>query len=145
MRFLVPVDLSEATPQVLAVARRAAKASRGSVVLLHIAEPDPAFVGYEAGPPVVRDQVAQEYREQHRALQAHAEEFRADGIETTPLVIQGQIAKCILKEAERVGAELIVMGTHGHGAVFDLIVGGVSHAVLRQTTIPILFVPLRKP
>lgn len=145
MRFLVPVDLSDATPHVLAIARRAAQASGSSVVLLHVAAPNPDFVGYEAGPGVVREQVAHEYREQHGVLHSHAEAFRADGIDTTALLIQGQTARCILKEAERVGADLIIMGTHGHGAMFDLIVGSVGHGVLRDTPLPVLLVPLRKP
>lgn len=144
MRFLVPVDLSEATPPVIAVARRAAQTGDSSVVLLHVAEPDPAFVGYEAGPGVVREQVAHEYREQHQVLHSHAEALRAEKIETTALLIQGQIAQCILNEAERLGADLIIMGTHGRGAMFDLIVGSVSHAVIRDTSIPVLLVPLRK-
>ena len=144
MRFLVPVDLSEATPFVIAVARRAAQTSGSSVVLLHVAEPNPAFVGYEAGPGVVREQVAHEYHEQHQVLHSHGETLRADGIETTALLIQGQTAQCILKEAKRLGADLIIMGTHGRGAMFDLIVGSVSHAVIRDTFIPVLLVPLRK-
>ena len=144
MRFLVPLDLSEATPPVLAMVRRAAQASGNSVVLLHVAEPNPAFVGYEAGPGVVREQVAHEYREQHQVLHSHAEALRADGIETTALLIQGQTAQCILKEAKRVGADLIIMGTHGRGAVFNLIVGSVAHAVVRDTSVPVLLVPLRK-
>jgi nucleotide-binding universal stress UspA family protein len=37
------------------------------------------------------------------------------------------------------------MGTHGHGAMFNLIVGSVSHDVIRDTTLPILLVPLRRP
>lgn len=144
MRILVPLDLSDATAPVLAVTRRAAKACGGSIILLHVAEPDPAFVGYAAGPEVVREQVAHEYREQHRALHSLAEDLRREEIETTALLIQGQTAKCILNEAERLGADFIIMGTHGHGAMFHLIVGSVGHAVIRETTLPVLLVPLRK-
>ena len=144
MLLLVPLDLSDATPLVLAIARRAAQTTGASVVLLHVAEPEPAFIGYEAGPDVVREQVAHEYREQHQVLHSHAEALRAEGIETTALLIQGEIAPCILREAERLGADLIVIGTHGRGAMFELIVGSVAHAVVRDTSIPVLLVPLRK-
>ena len=65
----------------------------------------------------MREQVAHEYREQqHQVLHSHGEALRADGIETTALLIQGQTAQCILNEAERLGADLIVMGTHGRGS-----------------------------
>lgn len=144
MRLLVPVDLSEATDAVLEVARRTAQATHGSVWLLHVAAPDPDFVGYEAGPAVLREQVAHEYRDQHRALQAHAETLRAEGMDATALLIQGPTAATILAEARRLGADLIVMATHGHGAVFHLVVGSVSQGVLRDATIPVLLVPVRK-
>jgi nucleotide-binding universal stress UspA family protein len=144
MLLLVPLDLSDATPPVLAIARHAAQTTGASVVLLHVAEPEPAFIGYDAGPDVVREQVAHEYREQHQVLHSHGEALRAEGITTTALLIQGQIAQCILNEAGRLGADLIVMGTHGRGAMFDLIVGSVSHAVIRDTSISVLLVPLRK-
>ncbi|PYK41553.1 MAG: hypothetical protein DME60_02750 [Verrucomicrobia bacterium] len=42
------------------------------------------------------------------------------------------------------GTDLIIIGTRGHGAMFDLIVGGVAHAVVRDTPIPVLLVPLRR-
>ncbi|MCE3001393.1 MAG: universal stress protein [Xanthomonadaceae bacterium] len=143
MRLLVPLDLSAATPAVLAAVRGIAAREATQVYLLHVAEPDPAFVGYEAGTDTVRDQVAHEYRGQHRDLQAHAEALRADGIAATALLIRGPVAQTILREAQRLPADLLVMATHGHGAVFDLLVGSVSHAVLRGTTVPLLLVPVR--
>jgi nucleotide-binding universal stress UspA family protein len=69
--------------------------------------------------------------------------LRGDGIETTALTIRGPTAATILSEATRLGVELIVMATHGRGAVFDLLVGSVSHAVLRETHVPVLLVPAR--
>lgn len=144
MRFLVAIDFADVTEQLLAVAQKSAKASGAAVYLVHVAEPDPAFVGYEAGSGAVRDQVAHEYREQHRMLQAHAESMRATGVEVTALLVQGATAKSILAEAERLEAECIVMGTHGRSSVMEVLVGGVSHAVLRNTTIPVLLVPVRR-
>jgi nucleotide-binding universal stress UspA family protein len=144
MRLLVPIDFNDATDKVLAVVRQNISATGGTVVLLHVAEPDPAFVGYKTGPGVVRDQVAHEFREQHRLLQAHADVLRGEGIDATALLVQGQIARTIVAEAERVGAEMIVMGTHGRGAMFSLVVGSVSHAVLQFTRVPVLLVPLRR-
>lgn len=44
----------------------------------------------------------------------------------------------------RLGVELIVMATHGRGAVFDLLVGSVSHAVLRDSRVPVPLVPVRE-
>ena len=65
------------------------------------------------------------------------------GIEATPLLIRGPTADTILGEAEKLGVDLIVMATHGRGAVFDILVGSVSQAVLRRSPIPVLMVPAR--
>ncbi len=43
--------------------------------------------------------------------------------------IEGSPKKVILKEAEKFGADLIVVGSHGHGAVAGFLLGSVSQAV----------------
>jgi nucleotide-binding universal stress UspA family protein len=143
MRLLVPLDLSSATERVLATTIKLSRAMHANVFLLHVAAPEPDFVGYGAGSPAVRDQVAHEHREEHRKLQAHAQALRDLGVDCTALLIQGPTADTILKEAERLEADLIVMATHGHGAVFDLLVGSISHSVLRQGKLPVVMVPVR--
>jgi nucleotide-binding universal stress UspA family protein len=143
MRLLVTLDLSTATDRVLAATRAVARDTKAEVWLLYVAEPDPAFVGYETGSEAVRDVIAQEYREERRKLQEYAETLRAHGVVATALTIRGPTAATILSEASRLGAELIVMATHGRGAVFDLLVGSVSYAVLRDARVPVLMVPAR--
>lgn len=143
MRILVPIDFSPVSARVLAQAAVLAQSRGATLWLLHVAAPDPAFVGYAAGSDSVRDQVAHEYREEHRQLQAHAVELRNAGVDATALLIQGATAEVILAEAARLAADWIVMATHGHGALFDLLVGSVSHAVLRGSRIPVLMVPAK--
>lgn len=144
MKLLVPLDLSEVTDRLLEIVVRTAEATGAALWLLHVAEPDPAFVGYEAGPAVVRDAVAAEVRDRNDDLQARARSLRERGFEVTALHVQGETARTILAEAARLDADLIVMGTHGHGAMFDLLVGSVSQAVLRDSAIPVLLVPVRE-
>jgi hypothetical protein len=57
--------------------------------ILHAAEPEPDFVGYDAGPEVVRTQVAQESRREHRSVQALAEKLRNNDIDATALLVRG--------------------------------------------------------
>jgi nucleotide-binding universal stress UspA family protein len=144
MRLLVAIDFADATETLLKVAGNVAKTTGAAVYVMHVAEPDPSFVGYEAGPDVVRDQVAHEFREQHRALQAYADRMRSGGLEATALLVRGPTAKTLLDEADRLQIDLIVMGTHGRSAVMDILVGSVSHAVLRNTELPVLLVPVRR-
>ena len=143
MKILVAVDLSDATTRVLREAQRIAVATNAEVVVIHAAEPDPSFVGYEAGPGVVRDQVAQELREEHRQIQDHAKQLRAAGLNAKALLIQGPVVNTTLKEAERMGVDLIVVGSHGHGAVYDMLIGSYSQGILREANVPVLVIPTR--
>ena len=60
--ILVPVDFSDLTPKVIAHAERMASAFTARMVLLHVSEPEPEFVGFEAGPTTVRANVAHDFR-----------------------------------------------------------------------------------
>jgi nucleotide-binding universal stress UspA family protein len=142
-KILVAVDLSEATNKVMRVTEYLAKATEGEVRLLHVAEAEPDFVGYEAGPEVVRDQVAKEFREEHRKVQEHADALRQAGVGAKGLLIQGPIIETVLGEAKRFEADLLIVGSHGFGALYDLLVGSSSRGILKDTNIPVLVVPIR--
>ena len=143
MSILVAVDLSPASENVVEAAGKIAKLTGATVYVLHAAEPEPDFVGYDAGPEVVRTQVAQELRKEHRDVQALAEKLRSDGVDATALLVRGPTVETTLKEAESLEAELIVVGTHGHGAVYDVLIGSYSAGIIRKSKLPVLVVPIR--
>jgi nucleotide-binding universal stress UspA family protein len=144
MSILVAVDLSPASKKVIEAAGKVAKLTGAAVYILHVAEPEPDFVGYDAGPEVVRTQVAQELRREHRDVQALAEKLRNDDIDATALLVRGPTVETTLKEADNLKAELIVVGTHGHGAVYDVLIGSYSAGIIRKSTLPVLVVPIRE-
>ena len=143
MIILVAVDLSPATVKVVEAAGRVAKLTGATLYILHVAEPEPDFVGYDAGPQGVRTRVANVLRREHRDVQALAESLRNDGLDATALLIQGPTVETTLKEADNLKAELIVVGTHGHGAVYDVLVGSYSAGIIRRSKLPVLVVPIR--
>lgn len=144
MNILVAFDLSPISAPVLQTARTYAISSAANLWLIHVAEPDPDFIGFDAGPATVRHDMAGKFREAHRRLQQYAEEFREAGINVTPLLVQGPIATTLLQEAERIQADMIIMGSHGHGAVYHLLVGNVTEDVLRKAKCPVLVVPTHR-
>lgn len=141
MKLLVALDLSPGSQRVAAYAKKLATALHGEVWLLHVADPDPDFMGYEAGPQVERDLVAGDMRQEHRDLQDLSEEWRAAGLNCTALLVQGPTEVKILAEAYRLGVDLIILGTHSAGAMKRLFVGSTSAGVLRHSKIPVLVVP----
>ena len=143
MKILAAVDFSPVTTQVLATLKLIAATSPAQVWLVHVAPPDPAFIGYEAGPHAVRNQVAAEHHARHQQLQELAERLRSDGVDTTALLLQGATVATLVAEAERLQATMIVLGSHGHGRVYDIMAGSVAEGVVRATKWPVLLVPAR--
>ncbi|MES9818322.1 MAG: universal stress protein [Candidatus Thiodiazotropha sp.] len=141
MKILVAVDLSESTVKILEKAEELAIALSAKLWLLHVAEPEPDFVGYEAGPQSVRDTLSQKFHDQHRQIQEIAQRMRENGIDATALLVQGSTVETILREASRLDVEMVVIGSHGRGAMYHLLMGSVTEGVFHAAKCPILVVP----
>jgi nucleotide-binding universal stress UspA family protein len=139
---LVPIDFSDATPRVLAAATAQARAFGARLVLVHVSEPEPDFVGFEPGPTAVRAAAVRDYAQEKAQLETVRGQI-AEGIEVLAVHLRGPIVDKIVDEARHHGAELIVLGSHGHGALFELLVGSVTSGVLRNAACPVLVVPSR--
>ena len=137
--ILVPVDFSDVTEKVIATARQFAEAFRSRIVLLHVTEPEPDFVGFEPGPISVRTVVATDFREEHQRIEAL--KALVPGMDVLALQVQGPAAEKILRESETQQADLIVMGSHGHEALYHLLAGSVTSGVLKSANCPVLIVP----
>lgn len=139
-RILACIDLS---PSSAAVARAAVELAGdgGKVVMLHVAAPDPEFVGYSTGPQSVREAVAHELRAEHRATQDLASEFTGMGPVVTGLTVQGVAVDRILEHAERESVALIVMSSRRHGLIHEALAGSVVRGVLHRARVPVVVVP----
>jgi nucleotide-binding universal stress UspA family protein len=142
LKALIAIDLQESTALILAATRRFC-GTQVELCLIHVAEPDPAFVGWDAGPQSVRESVAKHFHEEHVSIQNYAQTFRDEGYSCKALLIQGPSAESINGEAKKIGADLIVLGTHGKGITKQLLVGSVSESVLRNSQCPVLLIPTR--
>ncbi len=142
--ILVPIDFSDATGPVLAQARLLARALGSHLVLLKVAEPEPDFVGFEPGPQTVRVAVAHDFRAEHTRLDELKAEAAADGLAVSAFHVQGPIVEKIIEQAAEHGADLIVMGSHGHGALYELLVGSITQGVLKNAVCPVLVVPAHR-
>ena len=139
---LVPVDFSDLTGAVIGQAVTLFRLTGAALTMIHVAPPEPEFVGYESGPVSVRDAVAHRLREEHRQLQALDRQLASQGVQVTSLLIQGYPVEKILAEATRIPADLIVMGSHGRSLLRHLVVGSVTDGVLRKAACPVLIVPV---
>ncbi len=159
-RILVPVDFSPAMEGVLALARQMARAFDAELHLVHVREVAavPVFpaatIGYPGiGMPemgmtggismipsgFVSEQVPNE--KQRSQLEALAEDLTRQGIRASAHECDGSVVEEILKTAGDISANLIVMGSHGHGSVYNLLVGSVTEGILKAGRRPVLLVP----
>ena len=158
-RILVPVDFSDVTPPVIDLARRLAKAFNAEIHLVHVRELTAAAApgtlgyglagmpelapmsgvpvpGFEAMPEAIPDDEDQKSR-----LTKWQEQIAQDGIKVSLHEPVGAVAEEILDQAGELNVDLIVMGTHGHGAMYNLLVGSATKGVLKHSTRPVLLVP----
>ena len=142
--ILVPVDFSDITGPAIDAAAGLAAGTGAGLTLLHVADPEPEFIGYDAGPQSVRDGVAKQLHDRHRELQALEKGLQGRGVRASALLVRGDAAGKILEESARLKADLIVMGSHGRGALSHLLVGSVTDGVLRKSACPVVVVPARK-
>ncbi|MDT8391963.1 MAG: universal stress protein [Lentisphaeria bacterium] len=143
MNMLVAVDFSETTDVVMKEAEKLALALAGRVWVLHVAPPDPDFIGYDPGPQAERDYIARQRHREHCEVQDLARQLKEKGIQATAVLAQGDTAAVILEQADQLEADMIILGTHGHGAVYHLIAGSVSKGVIKRAVCPVYVVPSR--
>ena len=144
MNLLVAIDFSEHTATILDQAVSIARPMEAKVWLLHVAEPEPDFVGYDVGPQNERDARAEKFHREHTEIQALSDQLRSDGLDATALLVQGSTAATILHEADKLKADMIIMGSHGRGAMRQLLVGSSSEGVVKGAKCPVLIIPTRE-
>ena len=99
-------------------------------------------ISVEPGPLAVRQTVARDLKLEHQKLEA----LKANSglTDVLALHIQGPAVEKILHTATEQDAGLIMMGSHGHGALYELLVGSVTAGVLKGAQCPVLVVPAAK-
>jgi len=147
MKLLAAIDFSELTEPVVREAAKLAGALHAELVLLHVHSPvSPALdlypeteiVSLPAGGDPLPDGTPPTDTER---LQAIAAPLRAMGIPSTTITVAGDEVESIISESLKSHADMIVMGSHGHGALFHLLVGSVSEGVVRRSECPVVIVP----
>ncbi len=155
---LYPTDLSEHGKNVFRVAETIAVALGARIVVLHVVDPLPKYASaaidgflpdgvddtqtmHRKGLAVLKQRVEEEVRGYCLELIGDSSAFN-NLIEAVE-VVDGVCAQVILEHAEKYKAGLIVMGTHGHSALGDMLLGSVAHKVVHRAEAPVTLVPFR--
>ena len=140
--FVVPYDFSDHARAALFIARDLAERLRADLHLVHVVQP-PIYAGaYGAAVPPQIDM--RELRDGiSRSLQEVVEECRGmSGNVEAHVVEDTNVAASLQDTARKLGADLIVMGTHGRTGLAHVFLGSVAERTLRQAPCPVLTVPV---
>ena len=144
MRILVPIDGSTNSLNAVSfiATRQTLLGSNPSIELLNIQQPLPAracrLVGQDALTRYYEDEAAKVFEPARKILEKA-------GFHPTESFVVGEAAESISKTAEKVGADLIIMGSRGQSALKGLFFGSVSNGVLAQSKCPVLVVRGKLP
>ena len=125
---------------------------------MHVTDPEPDFVGYIKDAhhaktdsqdvtgdydQILRNDRARQFRSEHQEVHAAAEKMRAAGIRVDQaLSVRGPPLETILEEARKLGADLLILGAHQHGALYRLWYGDVAIDAAKAAPCALLVVPI---
>jgi nucleotide-binding universal stress UspA family protein len=137
--ILVPTDFGDASRSAVDYALALAKPLGAQLVIVHTYE-IPA-VGFPDGAMIVTADLGQRLLEGAQSgRDKEVSRVGGSGITVRGIVKQGDAWRSILEAAEDVGAELIVMGTHGRKGLPRILIGSVAEKVVRTSPVPVLTV-----
>jgi nucleotide-binding universal stress UspA family protein len=132
--LLHPTDFSDRSEFGFGLACSLARDYGARLVVLHVASAPTVVYGEGIVPPDPEDFLA-EAKESLDQIEAPAE-----GVQLERRLEEGDPAAEIVRVAKEIGADLIVMGTHGRTGLGRLLMGSVAERVLRQAPCPVLTV-----
>ena len=138
--LLVPVDFSPHARRALETARQLADLYGSELHLLHVVESPvippsygPLYSAAAAG--VAFSDLAREVEENLRDLLSRVE---GPDVNSNLQVVEGIAAPSITRYAEKIGADLIVIATHGLSGLEHFLLGSVTEKVMRTAPCPVL-------
>ena len=137
--ILHPTDFSEQAGHAFRFACSLARDHGANVVLLHVMPPPYPVVGEMiAIPPLATEEEESALMEARLYNRLHALRAAETGLDTTVRLEAGDTVETILRVAEDLNADLIVMGTHGRTGLTRLVMGSVAENVVRRAGCAVL-------
>jgi len=139
-KIVCPVYLDETSPQTLSYARHFAQIGEGTIYLLHVVPTDELHLlrkVYRPGESGGAD-ISTAERVAREQLEAIAQEHFSDTNHAILTQFNSNPAAGILEAQKEVGADLVVMSSHGRTGFAHLILGSVAERVVREAVCPVL-------
>jgi nucleotide-binding universal stress UspA family protein len=139
--ILAPIDFSQVSERVINRAIELARGTSARLVLLHVVAPMPV-IGRKLALTMTGAELAVAAEKEAAAeLVKLQRSLRDRGVTAHAVHVCGDPRKCIIEQAERLTADYIVIGSHGHSAFYDLLIGSTASGVLKRASCPVVIVP----
>ena len=139
-RILWPTDFSELAKGALPHAVGLAADAGAELVILHVFTPPPPYSMPEIAGEVWADLQKKQRAAAEEGLRRLAEQVKSPRIQTRTVLAEGAPFDQILRTAERLQCDLIVIATHGHTGLAHALIGSVAENVVRRAPCPVLTV-----
>ena len=134
--ILCPVDFDDNSMAALAHAHHLAIDMGATIHLLHVLPILPMLADH--GSPIDIDKAQEQEAQRQLKDVARTRLARIPAEIHTRITFLSEVPKTILASARDLAADLIVMATHGRGAIHHLFFGSVTEAVVRNAVCPVL-------
>ncbi len=138
-KILCPVDFDDNSAQAMKHAATLALHSGGTLYLLHVVQINPLVAQGAAEGFAGKEFYDTQVESARRQLEQLAQSI-PPGVKHEITIEIGEPGYLIVTAEQRVGADLVVMATHGRRGLKRLVLGSVAERVVRESSVPVLMV-----
>jgi nucleotide-binding universal stress UspA family protein len=140
-RIVHPTDFSPASGKAFKKAIELAKDNKAALAIVHVLPTLPLVADAYMAASAYNAMLSAQRRQAEKSMDRTVEQARKAGVKADGLIIDtGPMAETIVRFAKRQRADLIVMGTHGRGALAKVVLGSVAERVISQAACPVVTV-----
>ena len=140
-RIVHPTDFSPASGAAFSKAVALAKENKATLVIVHVLPTLPMVADAYMAASAYEEMLRGHRRQAEKSMDRVARRARAAGVRVTSHVVDfGAISDAIVRFAKRQRADLIVIGTHGHGVLAKILLGSVAERVISHASAPVMTV-----
>jgi len=141
--YLVLLDFLPGCEETFQNAVTIAEATNARLALLTVVQERFPYDGMGDGLTESREKVEALLSAARRSLNEYGVRARDFGLECNIYVLRGSLSYCIERQAAEIGADLIFVGTHGHGRLRKAVVGSTLEDLLSTAFCPIVVTPTK--
>lgn len=139
--ILVPVDGSDTAYAAVHKAVELAKAFNSKITVVQVLTLDPYIAAEYITAAQTNDLIERARQSILRTLNDAQTKFAAEGVQVDTQVLEGQVVHAeIVRAAENLKSDLIVIGSHGRTGIKKLFLGSVAQSILGESSVPVLVV-----